>query len=189
MMTTYILCGGESSRFDGDKARARFGDSTVVETLLRKSKGPVLVVDDPARFTWLESRVPRLVDRAPGAGPAAAIAHVIEHSRTRGLESIRVISCDMPTFEPRWWALLEAAEHRAAAFYDSKAWQPLFSVFRPQQIALEEGWEDQPAWRLLEALEAARVSPPEDFHRLVSINTKADLRRAQTLYESGDEEE
>lgn len=181
MMNTFILCGGSGERFEGDKCRAEFRGSTVLETVAVLANDPVLVVDDPERFSWVNPRIPFLVDRYPGAGPAAAIAQVIEHARHRHIELLRVVSCDMPTFDPGWWSHLEAAEGPAAAFYDGEHWQPLFSIFRPAEIDLEDDWRDQPAWRLLEKIGAARVEPPEDFDRLVSINTRKDLEAAREI--------
>jgi len=181
-LATFILCGGSSERFGGDKCRAEFAGSTLLETVIAKVDEPVLMVDDTSRFEWLAHPVERISDLRPGAGPAAAIARSIDVGAERGLERVHVISCDMPTFDRSWWDELESVETPAAAFHDGRRWQPLFSSFMPALIDSDVDWAHAGAWRLLEALAARKVDPPDDFDRFVSVNTRRDLDRARAIW-------
>lgn len=181
MILTFVLCGGQSTRFGSDKALARLAEYSVLEHVVHSAHNPLLLVDRPNRYSDLLPNIERIVDHKPGRGPASAMVNALSIAKDRGAQRARFVSCDMPTVDPQWWPLLDSVEP-AAAFFDTR-WHPLLSSLSTS-VELAHDFANAPAWRLLEAIEAQPVPPPKNFDELISINTPEDLNRARAVLEN-----
>jgi molybdopterin-guanine dinucleotide biosynthesis protein A len=89
-----VLCGGRSSRFGQDKALADAGGVPlglrVVEALRSGGADPVVAVGGAAGPALA---IPTIADRAPGAGPLAALATALLWT---GAGLVVVTPCDLP---------------------------------------------------------------------------------------------
>ena len=94
-ITGIILCGGESSRMQTNKALLKLGDKTVIEIVAEKLKSifnEVLIsANDSKEYDFL--KLPVVNDIFIGKGPLAGIHSALKYSST---ENNFIISCDMP---------------------------------------------------------------------------------------------
>lgn len=90
-----ILCGGNSSRMQTNKALLKLGDKTVIEIIAAKLKSifnEVLIsANDSKEYDFL--KLPVVNDVFISKGPLAGIHSALKYSST---EKNFIISCDMP---------------------------------------------------------------------------------------------
>ncbi|MBN1150988.1 molybdenum cofactor guanylyltransferase [candidate division WOR-3 bacterium] len=90
-----ILAGGKSTRFGSDKAFAKFGDSTLVESVfycLKKIfENIIIVTNNPGHFPRFDALIVK--DRVAGKGPLGGIYTGLKMSIS---PRIFVFACDMP---------------------------------------------------------------------------------------------
>jgi len=100
MLNAIVLAGGRSSRFGQDKAFAKVGDSTIVESLLFSLKiffNKIIVVTNHVD-KYRQFPVQVVEDRIKGMGPLVGIYSGLLASDT---ERNFVVACDMPLLNPR----------------------------------------------------------------------------------------
>lgn len=90
----FILAGGKSSRMKTNKALLPWGDSTIIESLIKAVKemgNPLQIIGDRCEYPDID--IPCLYDSVNDAGPAAGILTAMLHARHN---YAIVLSCDMP---------------------------------------------------------------------------------------------
>lgn len=92
-----ILCGGKTTRFGGDKARALVGGRPVIERVL-EAIGPltsrvIVVTSAEQPDLRLPGEVEPVADAYPGRGPLGGIATGLAYTRA---DLALVVGCDMP---------------------------------------------------------------------------------------------
>lgn len=100
MLNAIVLAGGRSSRFGQDKAFAKVGDSTIIESLLFSLKiffSKIIVVTNHVD-KYRKFPVQVVEDRIKGMGPLVGIYSGLLVSNT---ERNFVVACDMPLLNPR----------------------------------------------------------------------------------------
>lgn len=101
----YILAGGQSRRFPGDKALAQIdGRSQLVrlcERLNQLGHTVRLVVDRIDRYQK-ELSIPAIVDFAPGEGPLAGVITALRHQTEREPGWVLVMGCDQFLWKDSW---------------------------------------------------------------------------------------
>ena len=155
LIPAYILCGGRSSRFGTDKARALFSGQPLLLKLsgaLERAGHAVHYVADRAD-RYRDLGITCLVDRQADRGPLAGVSRALQH-RAEQLAKYRaehrdeqfasaadrespsawllLVSCDQSRWEVQWPTQLSSAASSvagalAAAYYDT-GWQPLPSL-------------------------------------------------------------
>ncbi len=101
----YVLAGGRSSRFGGDKATAPVAGRPQLLNLIAQLTGqghPVHVVADRVdRYRDLD--VPCVEDAVPGAGPLAGLVAALEHRLNHyGPGWLWLVPCDQYVWNPAW---------------------------------------------------------------------------------------
>lgn len=170
----YFLAGGRSSRFGADKARARLGESTLLEAAARPFSGaPLTVVADlPDKYQDLGFRT--VADFEPGRGPLGGLLRALADRASPGW--ILLTACDFVGARTAWVERLAAARTQAARAVAFRAahWEPLFALYHTGLIpeaeaAINRG--ESALWRLLDAAAATAVRLPDDWHVACSVDT------------------
>ena len=185
-----ILAGGKSSRMGRDKAFVDFRGAPLIAHAINRLQPQVSMLaiaanSDPARFATFHA--PVLADRdETRPGPLAGVAAGLLFARQQGCAAIVTTPCDAP-FAPRDLVqrLLSAGGANAPAVAASeRGVEPLFGLWPVKALADVEAAlarRDTAVWRLLEALNAARVeipvAGPEDWR--LNLNTPAELAAAE----------
>ena len=140
--TALVLAGGRSSRFGGDKLRARFGDATLLEQSVRAAASVVgdVVVLGPGEVLPEAAgpvRIRVAPDRDAWAGPLVAVADALAGPVA---PIVLVVAGDMPTLVPAVLNVLLHAVDRdggrdAAALVIGGRRQPLPVALRTTKAA------------------------------------------------------
>ena len=109
----YVLVGGRSSRFGGDKALAPWRGRPLavwVAEQVRAASGSVTLVGSPEKYAGLG--LATVADTAPGLGPLGGVATALDHSRSPWN---LLVACDLPHLRPEFleWLLRQAASGAA----------------------------------------------------------------------------
>ncbi|MBN1619580.1 molybdenum cofactor guanylyltransferase [candidate division WOR-3 bacterium] len=95
MTEAVILAGGKSSRFGSDKAFAKYGDSTFVESVFLCMKNifnrVIIVTNNKKLYSGFDAKI--VEDIVPGRGPLGGIYTGLKTAMSR---RIFVVACDMP---------------------------------------------------------------------------------------------
>ena len=95
---TIIACGGDGTRFGGDKARQILGGMTLIDHAVRialKWGGPVaLAIREGGAGP--DTGLPVLADRAAGMGPIGALASGFGFAQEHDCSHVLLIACDQP---------------------------------------------------------------------------------------------
>lgn len=146
----YILCGGRSSRFGSDKARAVIDGVPLLlhlgDALKRTGHCVHYVADSIDRYRDLG--ITCLVDARANCGPLAGLCRALEHhaslraslaDRLPRSDWLLLVNCDQARWDPQWSSALDDAARTAgsalaAAFFDT-AWQPLPALLHVDLLA------------------------------------------------------
>lgn len=130
-----VLAGGRSSRFGSDKALAEVDGTRLLDravALLRTVSDEVAVVS--SRSEHDVEGVRRLPDLRTGKGPLGGMEAALAYARERGIPTVLVLACDLPSVDE---ALLRAllaglGDAPAAALSRDGApgFEPLCAVYR-----------------------------------------------------------
>src|SRR5262249_33478020 len=127
----FILAGGKSSRMGTDKSLLRFGDSTLIESAVRRMLSVTSDVTIVSPRDDLAKYAPVIHDVYPDRGPLGGI-HAALTSSSHELNLMFAV--DMPLVQSRLLKeLLDVAEKSQAAVTVPKTrdgWQPLCAVYR-----------------------------------------------------------
>lgn len=175
-----VLAGGRGRRLGNvPKGLIRLGNGeTVVERLLRLAQGPAFISANHAE--WYERfDVPVVADVVPDKGAPGGVVTALAVAPT---EWVFVVACDMP-FVSR--ELLDALERRRHAGVDALCFtregglEPLVGLYRR---ALCFDWaprlDGNPSLRELVSSVRLETVESEEPHRLISLNSPDDLRKA-----------
>jgi molybdopterin-guanine dinucleotide biosynthesis protein A len=169
-----ILCGGHSSRFGSDKARAEVDGvpliSAVARALAPWCSRVLAVADVPGKYADLGLET--IADLQPHLGPVGGIGTALG----QGDEPWLLVSpCDLVRPQSAWFAdLARAAQpgRRAAAVHHAGRWQPLPCLLA-RAVAVPGGGGS--VFALLEALAAERLARPACWPEQLSANAPAEL--------------
>lgn len=182
-----ILAGGRSSRMGRDKAALPFGESTMLDRLIRLYQEGFDVAVSVREGGRLDTAgVPELVDLHPGQGPLAGLEAAF---RQTGAETVFLTATDLPFGDFR---LAEELVHRLGTAEacvlrrrDGRI-EPLFAVYRRSALpaverCLSEGRRS--CRSLLDQLTVRWVDEDEvegwDLdHILQNVNTPEEYRKA-----------
>lgn len=177
----YVLAGGQSRRFDGDKVLALLDGTRLIVRALQpfQPRQVIALVDRAGRLGDLH--LPVLVDETPQHGPAHALENALRH---RGQGWLWLTACDTLGVQSEWLEELQAEAklpRLALAFRDTH-WQPFPSLWHTDalplvQKCLKHG--ENSLQQLFEAVKAKALKPPLDFDRLRRVNTQEALLAAQ----------
>jgi molybdopterin-guanine dinucleotide biosynthesis protein A len=166
----YVLAGGASSRFGRDKALAKFGDQTVLESmcsLVAKVTGNVAVVAPPHRYDLPE--VSTLDDRWPGEGPLGGIITALQ--ATQGVGSCAwnlIVSCDMPFLSVEWLEYMteraKASETEVVVPQSEHGLEPLCAYWRTSAADKLQGAFDEGVRKVTEAMKRLRMEVLDETH-------------------------
>lgn len=192
--TALILCGGRTTRFGGDKARACVGGRAVIDRVIEVvapiTDRVVAVTSAGKADLGLPDEVRVITDRYPGTGPLGGICTGLEAMQS---ELALVVACDLPFLNGGLLrfllSLADGFEAVVPRREDGRA-QPLPAVYArgcrgAMQHRLAAGRLS--VWRVLEDLDTRYVEP-EDCRRLdpdllsfFNLNTPGDLAEANRV--------
>ncbi len=112
-VTGAILAGGKSSRMKYNKAFAKLGDYSIIETIINKLRknfdnNIIIISNEPELYEHLGLKI--YTDIYPGLGPISGIHSALVNSSS---EAVFAIACDMP-FVPQ--SLIEHMIERADGY-------------------------------------------------------------------------
>lgn len=129
MMNAIVLAGGKSSRFGFDKAFAKLGDSTIVESLFFPLsiifKKIIVVTNFPEKYKVFPVQI--VTDYIRARGPLGGI-----YSGLLASDSERnfMVACDMPLLNPRLVRYLASIQEGQVVVPRSKEkLEPLHAVY------------------------------------------------------------
>lgn len=194
--TGIILAGGKGSRINKNKALITLpGRKTLIQRCVEsvsKACGEILVVANQRElFGDLDARV--VEDLIKGKGPLGGILTGLCYSTSH---RNFVMACDMPFPQPDLIKLLleRCDDHDVVVPQCGGEVEPLFAVYSKNCLPIifdqmEKG--DLKIRKVFERLRAAKVGEKEidkvdpEHLSFLNINTEEDLKKAQTLMESG----
>lgn len=196
-----VLCGGKTTRFGGDKARAEVGGRPVIDRVI-DAVGPivarvVLVASAASRDLCVPDGVQVVEDRYPGNGPLGGICTGLLACPS---DLALVVACDMPFLSrPLLRLLLDRAEGFEAVLprHGDGYLEPLHAVYARSCLPTMEArlaagrlalWElvadlrthylDEEEYRPLdpEGLSFFNLNSPGDLERADRIAARLDHR-------------
>ena len=195
----YVLAGGASSRFGGDKALAKMGEETLLARvcrLLEGATGDVRVVASAGRYPDFEAKL--VSDRWPGQGPLGGIITALVESAGSGSEWSLILSCDMPFLTAEWLGYLCRRAQRSPAQVvvpaSEHGWEPLCACWRTAGVSRLEEAFDGGVRKVTEAMQrlAVEVLDESDWKRFDSaerlfwnMNTYHDYQEALRVWGRG----
>lgn len=190
-----ILAGGNSSRMGYNKIFAKFGDSTLIETIYTLLQftfvlPPIIVTSDKRlfqSFTPLKDAI-ILEDEYPGRYTLGAVLTALHYTEA---DNIFVIGCDMPFIS------LEVIERMAANQGEAEAVVPMkdgddicmHAIYSRKLIPIIEkkvaAGEKllHSFYREVPLLHLPIQDTEEETQIFIDVNTPDDLRFAQEIYE------
>lgn len=177
----YILAGGRSRRFGGDKARAPVDGEPLIVRIARSlspvaSATTVVAATDDA---YEDLSLATVADDRPGLGPAGGVATALRHRRRGGGEGWLLLSaCDWLRVESGWARRLVAAVAPGARAVLFDPDQPLFGMYHTDaapHIARMIAAGELRMQTIAAGLSPILVAAPESFAAAVNVNRRGDL--------------
>ncbi len=174
-LPVYILAGGRSSRFGGDKARYPWRGRPLIlqvaQSLAQFASKLTIVAERAGKYDDLGLHT--IADGKPGQGPLGGIGAALRDAR--GSDWILCASCDRIGLKASWIEDLFAAagkEARVVAFRDER-WQPLPALYRTSMIievdrALKSGRLSP--WQTIESVAHVGLPLPNEWDSSLDIN-------------------
>jgi molybdenum cofactor guanylyltransferase len=199
----YVLVGGRSSRFGGDKALAEIGGKPMVARTCDLFKlcplpyQPTLI-GDPLKYGQLGREC--VADRWAGEGPLGGILTALQHSAEGQLkiQMNLILSCDMPFLTAEWIMelLCKSLESKADVVVPRSAFgvEPLCAAWRTDAAEILMQAFGHGVRKVTEgiALLRSEVLDERDWKRFDSagrlfwnMNTAADYEEARRIVEAG----
>lgn len=180
----YILAGGRSSRFGSDKARAMLDDMPLIVAVAHcvapVAAGVRVVADVAGKYGDLGLNT--IADEVPGFGPMGGLHAALRH---RGEGWLLLVCCDLVGLKPSWIELLlsrRSPELQAIAFRHD-CWEPLPALYHTSLLAEVTRRIERRALAmqgLLNAVPALPLPLPDDWPRIVQVNTPAELEEVRS---------
>jgi len=128
-MNAIVLAGGKSSRFGSDKAFAKIGDLTIVESLFFPLsllfKKIIVVTNFPEKYQAFPVQI--VTDKIKGQGPLGGIYTGLLASDS---ERNFVVACDMPLINPRLIRYLVSIKEGQIVIPQAHGkLEPLFAIY------------------------------------------------------------
>lgn len=179
-----ILCGGRSSRFGTDKARALFGGEPLLQRIARLcvEVGVVPVAQADVIGKYDDLGILTRADDVSGLGPLGGILSALT---TTPAEAVLVLTCDMPQVDADLLrGLIRAFKiFRQSIFYTvAGSVQPFPGIFTRVATALMASHLAQGkrhVKELVSALPHIHFLDDPDSTRFMNVNTQEDLCRCQ----------
>ena len=196
----YVLAGGGSTRFGGDKALAIFDGTPMLlrmQTLLRSVVKDMRVIAPAQKYASVG--ITSVADRWEGQGPLAGIitALLTTKESLSGIEWNLIIGCDMPFLTPDWLKYLQqrasASEAEVIAARSPQGLEPLCACWRTSVAAKLRKTFDDGARKVTEAMKPIDMEVVEETdwkqfdsaNRLFwNMNTIADYNEAKRILEA-----
>jgi molybdopterin-guanine dinucleotide biosynthesis protein A len=181
----YILAGGRASRFGSNKARAQYADKTLIEHVAEALAPIAYKVTAVGHWAheYQDIGIETISDRRGSDGPLgglhAALLHLSEWRDAPG--ALLLAPCDTLGLRAAWAATLVAPVlegHAPAAAYYTDRWEALFAVYGLSMLPWVEQQlrgRDYALQTLLDASNALRVAPPEDWAGVRRVDRPSDL--------------
>lgn len=192
--TGLVLCGGKTTRFGGDKARARVGGRPVIDRVI-DAVGPIVarvivVASAASRDLCVPEGVEVVADRYPGSGPLGGMCTGLLACQS---DPALVVACDMPFLsQPLLRLLLDRVEGFDAVLprHGDGHLEPLHAVYARSCLPTMEAhlaagrlalWEVVADLRT-HYLDEAEYRPldPEGLS-FFNLNSPGDLERADRI--------
>ncbi|MBU0502731.1 MAG: molybdenum cofactor guanylyltransferase [bacterium] len=190
MVNAIVLAGGRSSRFGSDKAFAKIGDSTIVESLFFPLflifKKVVVVTNFPEKYQDFPVQI--VQDKIKNRGPLAGIYSGLLASDT---ERNFIVACDMPLLNPRLIKyLISIQEGQVVIPRIKEKLEPLHAVYTrsclpaiKQQLIMGDNkiqnFFDKVNTRFVEEEDVRKFDPT--LTSFLNINLQKDLRKIKGL--------
>jgi molybdenum cofactor guanylyltransferase len=196
----YVLAGGGSTRFGGDKALAIFDGTPMLlrmQALLRSVVKDVRVIAPPQKYASVG--ITSVGDHWEGQGPLAGIitALLTTKASLSGIEWNLIIGCDMPFLTLEWLNYLQqrasASEAEVIAARSPQGLEPLCACWRTSVAAKLQKTFDDGARKVTEAMKRIDMEVIEETdwkqfdsaNRLFwNMNTIADYNEAKRILEA-----
>jgi len=191
----YILAGGQSRRFGGDKARAVIDGKPMLQGVI-DALGPafddVSVVANHAH-RWVPTGCRVVVDQHVGIGPIAGIyAALKDRSSCFGAGWVFVAACDLVRPKQAWVdPLIQAAKVHSSAqavAYCPGRWETGFALYHTSLLELvahciiSKQYSLQP---LLDTVHTTAVALPPGLASIPQANTQAEWFAASRSHSVG----
>jgi molybdopterin-guanine dinucleotide biosynthesis protein A len=188
-LAVVVLAGGEGRRMGGEKARRRWGRTTLVGQALHLARGygrdvAIAVRAESQVEGAVEARL--LFDDPAIAGPLAGLASALRFARGRGADGLLTLPCDAPSLPADLAARLSPALQpgvRVAVARSAGRLHPTCALWRPGALDalpayLATGRRSLTGFAETVGLATVdwTVEPADPF---ANVNTLADLRALQ----------
>ena len=197
----YVLAGGASSRFGGDKALVEFGGKPMLARMRDLVAGAivsdVVVIGDARKYA--SSGAKCVADRWPGEGPLGGIVTAVLHTQKTMPKCAwnMIVSCDMPFLTVEWLRFLcESARESDAEVvlaHSAQGPEPLCACWRTDAVETLESAFQRGVRKVTDgiALLRAEVLDAQDWKRFDNagrlfwnMNTPADYEEARRILEA-----
>lgn len=180
-LSTYILCGGKSSRMGKDKALLDYNGSPFLKHIINAvtpiSEAITLVSALPQHH---QLGFPFIIDQKKEMGPVSAISTALEH--TKSVWNL-IISCDVPLVQTNfleWLLAQDYAGFDALIGIVEEQKMPLTALYHKNCATIFKENLEQSQLKVMPILDSLNVNyisiPKEFHHQLTNINTPAELK-------------
>ncbi len=175
----YVLAGGRSRRYGGDKARALVGDQPLLVMVARQFKEIASTIRVVARSpgSYNDLGFTTIADSIPGKGPMGGLLTALEDAAPSPW--VFLAACDQVGIRTTWArALLDARRNDLrAVVYRSDRFHPLFAVYHlelMEELRRRIGRGNLKMQHLFAEIPARVLPVPEGWEELVNLNQPPD---------------
>jgi len=184
-LPVYILAGGQSSRYGGDKARALVAGEPMICRVAHalESVSQHVTVVAASAGAYQDLGLATIGDLRPGMGPLGGLdAALADRVARYGKGWLLLASCDLAEPNADWARRLmdQAREGAMTVAFKGEKWEPLFALYhsslRPSIRRQLDSGKDA-LWRLIEHSHPVKLTLPDGVTRIKQINTRGDHDR------------
>ena len=177
---TYILSGGQSTRFKTDKARALYKNipliTHMVNTITPFATSITVIADVPDKYQDLNHTT--IPDILPNLGPIGGLYTALNHCPN---DWLLLTSCDWLAIDPTWikTLLTQTPTNQNAIAYHDKFWQPLLALYHKSTLPIVKKQIDThnlSLQNLLNNLTPLSLPQPPNWSQATQINTPQQLK-------------
>lgn len=185
--TLFILCGGDSTRMQQDKATLNLGSSTFLEVLIERASSyfsDIRLLSGGRNYE--QQSLPVYKDEISHAGPLSAL---LTGCRVSNDKEFAIHTVDAPLISERILDLMAnfqlPPDNDAALFKDEKHLHPLSGIYHPRitpDLGQQLEREEFAVMRFISSLNVHVFSCRED--ELINVNRPGDYDRLKKIYQS-----